>query len=179
MNILIIILIVIVALVAIVLILALITKKEYSLEREVTINKSKQEVFHYIKFLKNQDNYSKWVMMDPNMKKEYTGTDGTAGFVSAWDSENKNVGKGQQWIKQITEGEQLDLGIHFLKPFEGKADACMTTESISENETKVRWGFKSRMKYPMNIMLLFMNMDKVLGKDLTTSLNNLKNVLEK
>jgi hypothetical protein len=27
------------------------------------------------------------------MKKEYTGTDGTVGFISAWDSENKELGR--------------------------------------------------------------------------------------
>jgi hypothetical protein len=35
------------------------------------------------------------------------------------------------------------------------------------------------MKYPMNIMLLFMNMDEMLGKDLETGLVNLKAVMEK
>jgi hypothetical protein len=35
------------------------------------------------------------------------------------------------------------------------------------------------MPYPMNIMLVFMNMDEILGKDLETGLNNLKGVLEK
>jgi len=35
------------------------------------------------------------------------------------------------------------------------------------------------MKYPMNIMLLFMDIPGMLGKDLETSLTNLKSVLEK
>jgi hypothetical protein len=35
------------------------------------------------------------------------------------------------------------------------------------------------MKYPMNIMKLFMNMDKRIGKDLETGLSSLKKVLEK
>jgi len=35
------------------------------------------------------------------------------------------------------------------------------------------------MKYPMNSMLLFMNMDNLLGKDMETSLQNLKTLLEK
>ena len=68
------------------MIAAIFVKREYSVEREVVINKPKQEVFEYVKLLKNQDNYSKWAMMDPKMKKEYTGTDGTVGFISAWDS---------------------------------------------------------------------------------------------
>ena len=35
------------------------------------------------------------------------------------------------------------------------------------------------MNYPMNFMLVVMNMDNMLGGDLSTGLNNLKNVLEK
>jgi hypothetical protein len=35
------------------------------------------------------------------------------------------------------------------------------------------------MPYPMNLMLLCMNMDKMIGKDLETGLTNLKGVLEK
>jgi len=35
------------------------------------------------------------------------------------------------------------------------------------------------MKYPMNLMFLFMDFDKMLGDDLQTGLDNLKTVLEK
>jgi hypothetical protein len=173
------ILIVVVIIIAIPLIIALFTKKEYAVEREVVINKPKQDVFNYVKLLKNQDSYSKWAMMDPNMKKEYKGTDGTVGFVSSWDSEQKDVGKGEQEIKNIVDGERLDFELRFKKPFEATDNAYMITENAGENQTKVKWGFNGKMPYPMNFMLLCMNMDNMLGKDLETGLTNLKNVLEK
>ena len=169
----------VVVLVVILLIVALFVKKDYSVEREITINKPKNQVFDYIKYLKNQDNYSVWAKMDPKMKKEYRGTDGTPGFVSAWESDDNNVGKGEQQIEKISEGDRIDLDLHFIKPFEGRADARMITESVADNQTKVKWGFDSRMKYPMNIMLLFMNMEKMIGNDLQTGLDTLKVVLEK
>lgn len=122
MNILIIILAIIASLIAIILIAALFIKKEYTIEREVAINKPKQEVFSYIRFLKNQDHYSKWVMTDPAMKKEFKGTDGTVGFVYAWDG-NKKAGKGEQEIMKITEGERIDIEVRFVKPFEATAAA--------------------------------------------------------
>ena len=75
---------VIAIIIAIPLVVALFVKKDYVVEREIIINKPKAEVFEYIKFLKNQDNYSKWNMMDPDMKKTYQGTYGTVGFISAW-----------------------------------------------------------------------------------------------
>lgn len=160
------------------LITALFVKEDYAVEREITINKPSQEVFSYVKFLKNQDNYSKWAMMDPNMKKEYKGIDGTVGFVSSWDSDKKDVGKGDQEIKKITEGERIDYELR-LKSFGTTEAAYMTTEAVSENQTKVKWGFNGRMSYPMNVTLLFMNMDKMIGKDLETGLSNLKGILEK
>ena len=173
------ILVFIVGFVALLLILALFLKKEYGVQREITINKPKLEVFDYLKTLKNQDNFSVWAMRDPKMKKEFRGTDGTIGFVSAWDSEVKDVGKGEQEIKKITEGERIDFEIRFFKPFETTDNAYMSTDSISENQTKVTWGFNGKMKYPMNLMLLAMNMDEMLDKDLQSGLNNLKANLEK
>jgi hypothetical protein len=173
------ILIAVVLLIVIVLITALFTKKEYSVERQITINKPKEEVFTYVKYLKNQDNFSKWASMDPAMKKEYRGTDGTVGFVSAWESDKDDVGKGEQEIRKIANGERIDFGLHFIEPFEGKADAYMITEALSQNATQVKWGFQSKMPYPMNIMLLCMDMEDMIGKDLEIGLNNLKNKLEK
>lgn len=179
MRILKIILIVILILIAIPLLTALFVKKDYDVEREITINKPKQEVFDYIKYLKNQDHYSKWAMMDPDMKKTYRGTDGTVGFVSAWESNKKDVGTGEQEIKKITEGERLDFELRFIKPFEATEAAYMVTEPVSENQTKVRWGFSGHMNYPMNLMMLFMDFDEMIGDDLATGLQKLKTVLEK
>jgi hypothetical protein len=55
----------------------------------------------------------------------------------------------------------------------------MSTTIVSDKETKVSWAFTGKMKYPMNLMLLFMNMEKMIGNDLQNGLNNLKGILEK
>ncbi|MDR7130908.1 putative damage-inducible protein DinB [Algoriphagus sp. 4150] len=172
------ILIVIGVLIAIPLVVALFVKKEYAVEKEIAIDKSKSEVFEYIKYLKNQDNYSKWSNMDPDMKKSYEGTDGTVGFVSRWESDNKEVGVGEQEIKKITEGERIDFELRFFKPFEATEPAFMTTETVAEDQTKVKWGFSGHMNYPMNIMMLFMDFEQMIGDDLQTGLDKLKTVLE-
>jgi len=178
MKILKIILSVVAILVAIPLILALFVKKTYSVEREINIEKPQREVFDYIKFLKNQNNFSKWATMDPAMKQEFRGTDGQAGFVSAWESKDKNVGKGEQTIVGITEGERIDYDLHFIEPFESKSKAYLLTAPVSDSQTKVTWGFTGRMNYPMNIMQLFMNMEDMIGDDLNTGLSNLKRIME-
>lgn len=167
------------SLIALALITAVFTKKEYAVEREIAINKPKTEVFEYVKLLKNQDNYSVWAMRDPDMRKDFTGTDGTVGAVSKWDSDKDDVGKGEQEIKKITDGERIDYELRFIKPFEATDNAYMAFASIDSTQTSVKWGFNGTMHYPMNIMLVCMDMDKMLGADLETGLKNLKGILEK
>ena len=168
-----------VAFVALALIVALFVNGEYAVERQVTINKPKQDVFAYVKLLKNQNNYSKWASMDPQMKTSFRGTDGTVGFVSAWESQKDDVGKGEQEIKKITEGERIDYELRFMEPIASTEQAYMITEAVGANQTKVRWGFAGRMKYPMNLMCLFMDMDEMVGPDFEQGLTNLKGIMEK
>ena len=172
------ILIVLAIIVAIPLILALFVSPEYTVERSVQINRPKDQVFGYIKHLKNHDNFTVWSKMDPNMKKEFRGDDATVGFVSAWESQDDNVGTGEQEIRKIEEGRLIETELRFIKPFEGLATANMITEDAGNNTTTVRWNFSSRMPYPMNVMLLFMDMEDMLGKDLQQGLDNLKRSME-
>src|SRR5258708_1062001 len=103
-------------LVVLLLIAGLFIHKDYAVKREIAINRHRQEVFDYIKFLRNQDNYSVWVKRDPAMKRSFKGTDGTVGFISSWDSNVKGVGKGEQEIMKITEGERMDCELRFVEP---------------------------------------------------------------
>jgi len=167
------------AILAIVLITALFVPKEYAMEREVEINKPNSEVFDYIKYVKNQDNFSAWAKLDPDTKKEYTGTDGEVGFISSWESDNKEVGKGAQEIVKIEEGKRVDFELRFIEPFKATDYAYFATESIDSITTTVKWGFDGEIAYPMNIMLLWMDMEEMLAPDLEEGLQNLKALLEK
>jgi uncharacterized protein YndB with AHSA1/START domain len=171
-----IVLIVIGIVIAVVLILAALMDKEYSISTEIIINKPKNEVFNYIKNVRNQEKYSKWVMADPNVKLVYTGTDGTEGFISAWKSEVSGVGVGEQEITRIVEGVEMHMEIRFEKPFKMVSRAITSTESVSDTQTKYTNIFYTRSPYPTNIMVPLMK--KLLGKDMNETSRNLKAVLE-
>ncbi len=166
----------IVAIIALFLIVALFVSKDYKVEKSITINKPKTEIFNYIKSLKNQDKFSKWASLDPAMKKSSRGTDETVGFTTMWEG-NKDVGKGEQEIKKIDEGKRIDFELRFEKPMKDIAQAYMTTDSVAPNQTLVKWGLTGHMTYPMNIMGLVM--DKMVGGDFETGLANLKALMEK
>lgn len=173
------ILVVLILIVAIVLIAAYFMPKDYAIQREITINKPADSVFNYVKYLKNQNQFSVWANIDPKMKSTYKGTDGTVGAISAWESNIKEVGVGEQEITKITEGKRIDFALRFKKPMEDTAVGFMSTEAITANQTKVKWGINGVFPYPMNIMMPMMNMDTMIGKDLDKGLENLKAQMEK
>lgn len=168
---------IVLGIIALFFILASIAGKEMKIEKSITINLPKQQVFDFVKYVKNHDQFNVWAMMDPDMKREYRGTDGTVGFVFAWDSsKKKNVGAGEQEIKKI-EDSSIEHEIRFIRPMQNVAKGIFTFQSISDKQTEVKWGFYGQMKFPMNLLKSIF--EKGLGKNLEIGLFKLKTVLEK
>ncbi|MDP2714382.1 SRPBCC family protein [Rheinheimera sp.] len=171
-------LIVVLALLAVPLLAALFVKQDYQVEARVQIDQPVMLVFDYVRFVSNQQNFSVWAALDPNMQTASRGVDGTVGFVSSWHSDNPDVGTGEQEIIAITEGERIELELRFYEPYSAVSPAYMQTEAISDSQTRVSWGFAGHMPYPMNLMLLFIDVESMIADDLQQGLNNLKLILE-
>ncbi|MBY5958356.1 SRPBCC family protein [Membranicola marinus] len=169
---------IIICLALLVFILSSVAPRSYSVDRKININRPLEAVYEYLRYLRNQDHWAKWNNIDPNMKKTYKGEDGKIGFQSEWESDHKKVGAGQQTITSLDENKAIYTRLEFYKPFKSESDAYLRIEKIDEQNTEVTWGFTGEMNPPMNIMLLFMNMDKQVGNDFEEGLANLKQVLE-
>lgn len=169
----------ILSLIAIVLIIGLFAPKEFKVERSIDVSLPKDSVYLYLSHLKNQDQFSVWARKDPKMKKAYTGTDGTVGFISAWESKDENVGTGSMELVKLTPGERIDMHLKFKVPFENEDDAFFETSSINANKTRVIWGFKGNSPYPWNALSYLLNFEDMIGTDLESGLKKLKSVLEK
>ena len=134
-------------------------------------------MFSFLKETRNQDKFSVWNMKDPNMKKSYSGIDGTKGFIYSWDSKDKNVGAGAQEIIDIKEGNRIDYEMRFSRPMQNTATASFVLDKIDENTTSVTWTFRSPTKFPMSLFSPIFK--KILGKQLDQGLQNLKSLLDK
>ena len=176
MNILITILLVLLGILTLILIIALFTKKGYYIQCDIIINAPQQKVFDYIKQFKNWDNFNERATADPSKKEEFKGTDGTVGFIIAWNG-NSKVGEGEKEIKHIVEGKSIETEIRFVRPFTAVGYTNISTESISDNRTKVTFSNASKLKFPFNVLLLVV--EKHIAKDMNISLETLKNILEK
>ena len=165
--------------IVLVLLIAAVMKKGYAIERSIVVDKPLDETFHFVSSIETQNSWSKWATMDPNIKTTYLGTDRTVGFVSKWESDAKNVGHGEQEIKKIIPNERMETEMRFLKPMRSVAYGYFNTSAVGENQTKVAWGFTGNFPYPFNIMMLFMDMEGMLGKDFEEGLTNMKKMIEK
>ncbi|MBT8300030.1 MAG: SRPBCC family protein [Maribacter sp.] len=169
---------ILIGLVVLIAILAMIAPKTYSVSRSTSIAKPVSEVFDYVRSLKKQDEWGPWAKKDPNMTKEFQGTDGEVGAISGWKG-NKDVGEGEQEIMAIKENEVVETKLRFFKPWKAESDAYIKVNDEGNGSTKVTWGFSGKNKFPFSIMMLFMNMDKSVGKDFEQGLSDLKSILEK
>ena len=164
------------ALIALLLLTAAILPKTSTLTVSTVIDRPVRDVFEYVKHLKNQKYYSVWVMADPDVKLTYTGEDGTVGFISAWSSENKNVGVGAQEITNIVDGQRYDVELRFEKPFKATNQAYTTTEALGNDQTRVTNVFTAHSAFPMNLMSVLMK--NMLLRDMNQNMANLKKELE-
>jgi len=159
-------------LIILLLVVALFVPKTFHAEGTTVINKPNAEVFDFVKYVKNQEQYGVWFRMDPNIEKSYEGTDGTVGFRYTWKS--KEVGNGAQVITKIEEGKRIDMDL-FFQDSKDPSKSFITTEAVTDNQTKVRWVIDGKMPYPFNLMSLCYDMNK----DFEQGVLNLKEVLEK
>ncbi|MDO7170603.1 SRPBCC family protein [Mariniflexile sp. AS56] len=160
------------------LIVMFVTPQKYEVRRSLVIKRPIEDVFLYLKFIKNQDEWSPWKKKDPTMKQSYVGTDGEVGFITKWEG-NKDVGMGEQEILNITENESVISKLRFFKPWKSESDAYLKLEKFTEAQTEVTWGFMGKNPMPFNVFMLFFNMEKTVGNDFLEGLYNLKRILEK
>ncbi len=162
---------------ALILVLNFIAPKDYDMSRSISISKPANQVYDYLKYIKNQDEWSPWKKKDPDMHQEFEGTDGEIGFISRWEG-NKSVGAGEQELKSLTPNRSVVTDLRFFKPWKSESVGYFELSEKAEAETEVTWGFRGRNPFPWHIMMLFMNMEKAVGKDFEQGLSELKNKLE-
>ena len=163
-------------LVAFVLIAGLFVAKDYHFETSVAINAPKEKVWQYAGSLHGMEKWSPFIESDPDIQVSFEGQDSAVGAIYTWKG-NKEVGSGSQTISKIDPLNRMDTHLHFIEPFEGEADAYLKL-SGEGNATNVAWGFNTRYKYPMNVMLFFINMDKMMGESFNKGLAKLKQLSE-
>jgi len=163
--------------VAVVLILAAAKPDTFSVQRATTINAPAERIFALINDFRQWGNWSPWEHRDPALKRSFGGAERGKGAVYAWDG-NRNVGTGRMEILEATPLSRVLIKLDFIKPFEGHNTAEFTMLPQG-SATSVNWVMRGPAPFMSKLMQVFMNMDKMIGKDFEAGLANLKNAAEK
>ena len=174
-----IILIVIVVLIAGVLIYAATRPDSFQVQRSATLNASPEKISPLISDFHNWGAWSPWEKIDPSMRRTFSGAPAGKGAVYEW-SGNGKAGAGRMEILEASP-TKVSIQLDFIKPFEGHnlTDFTLEPQPGCPNVTRVNWDMHGPSPYLSKLMGVFMNLDRLIGKDFEQGLANLKTVAEK
>ncbi|MBK7752126.1 MAG: SRPBCC family protein [Flavobacteriales bacterium] len=145
-------------------------------ERITVVNAPPEKILPHIADLHRWMAWSPWDKLDPNMKRDHSGAQSGVGAKYGWVGNNK-AGEGTMEVLEAgNSGVKIDP--RFVRPF--KSD-CITHFHFTPqgNATKVRWTMDGPNLFMGKLFGLFMNMDKMIGKDFETGLAGLKMEVER
>jgi uncharacterized protein YndB with AHSA1/START domain len=163
--------------IAIVLVLAATKPATFSVRRVTSISAPAEKIYPLINDFQQWKSWSPYENRDPAMKRSYSGAAAGKGAVYGWEG-NKNVGSGRMEILDATQPSKIVIKLDFFSPIEGHNTAEFTM--LPQNDgTLVTWLMHGPASFMSKVMQVFMNLDRMIGKDFEAGLVNLKNLSEK
>lgn len=148
----------------------------FHVERTIDIKASPEKIFGLINDFRQWDAWTPY-NKDPAMKKTYGIKTVGTGATYSWEG-NKDVGKGEIAITGSETGSRITLDLHMIEPFEGRNHVVFALKAAGDITT-VTWILEDHHTYLLKLMSVFLNMDKMIGKDFETGLARLRTLAEK
>ncbi len=167
----------VVALIAGVLIFATTKPDTFAVQRSATIKAPPEKIFAVLNDFHRWTEWSPWEKLDPAMKRTLGGAPAGKGATYAWEGNGK-AGAGRMEILESTPPSKVGIQLDFIKPFEGHNLAVFTLTPQGD-ATQVNWAMTGPTPFVSKLMQVFVDMDKMIGKDFEEGLLNLKALTEK
>jgi carbon monoxide dehydrogenase subunit G len=149
----------------------------FEVKRTTDIAAPPARVFGFLDDFHNWGQWSPWDKMDPDMQRTHSGPAKGKGAQYAW-SGNKKVGQGRMEILEATPSSHVKVDLEFIAPFKARNLSLFDLQP-SGSGTRINWRMTGNLNFMMKLMHVFMNMDKMVGKDFEKGLASLKEIAEK
>ncbi|KRR15936.1 polyketide cyclase [Bradyrhizobium lablabi] len=163
--------------IAAVLVIAATKPGTLRVQRAIRIKAPPDVIFPLISDFHQWLKWSPYENKDPAMKRNYDGAERGKGAVYAWDGD-KNVGSGRMEILESTAPSKIVIKLDFFTPFEGHNTAEFTMLPQGD-ATHVTWLMYGPANFMSRLIQVFMNLDRMIGRDFEAGLANLKTLTEK
>ena len=81
-------------------------------------------------------------------------------------------------ITESIPNQKISITVDFVQPFAARNVNEFTLESAGDS-TNVTWDFTGAYVYVLQVMTVFVSMDRIMGRHFETGLENLKRVAER
>ncbi len=169
------ILLAVVAVIGLLLIYAATRPDTFRVERSARVNAPPERVFALINDLHRFNTWNPYEKKDPAIKGQYSGNASGPGAAYAWQSDK--VGVGQIEIVDVAAPQRVTMKLDFVKPFEAHNIVEFTLKPDAD-ATEVTWAMHGPAPFVSKLMGVFVNMDRMVGKDFEDGLGNLKTAAE-
>ena len=149
----------------------------FHVRRTASIKAPPDKIFPLINDFRSWSSWSPYEHKDPAMKRTYSGAAAGTGAVYAWDGD-KNVGSGRIEIADTTPPNRVAIKLDMITPFETHNRVEFTLQPKGDT-TDVTWAMNGDTPYFAKILHVFMDMDRMVGRDFEAGLANLKALAEK
>lgn len=168
-------LVVIVVLIVALLVFASTRPDAFRIERSIRIAAPMVQVAELIDNFHEWGKWSPWEHIDPTMTRTFSGADTGVGAIYEWDSQGK-AGAGRMEITEMRAGSErgvIAIRLEFLKPWKATntAEFMMTPTDAG---TDLNWAMFGPSPFMSKLMGVFMNFDKMVGKDFEAGLAAIK-----
>jgi uncharacterized protein YndB with AHSA1/START domain len=153
-------------------------KKRYDISRTMVINAPRDVVFSYVRQLRKHPLWVPWFSKYPKTVLKHKGEDGKLGAAIYWKGENKEVGEGTQKIIKVKHPRVFETRVLFVKPVKVSMLTYFAAKELEPGKSKVVWGIRGNLPFPLSVMSLFYSPDRLMGKDIEKGLINLKARME-
>jgi len=147
----------------------------FRLERSIHIDAPIVQVAEQIDDFRQWQAWSPWEHIDPSLQRTFSGADAGVGAVYEWSGTGK-AGAGRMEIIEMrtgSEGAVITIKLDFLKPFKtsNTAEFLMVPTDAG---TDLTWAMFGPSPFVSKLMGVFMDFDKMVGKDFEAGLVALK-----
>ncbi len=149
---------------------------EFRVERHLRIAVPAGQLWPLVSELRGFNRWNPYERKDPLMKGQYAGTPNGLGSRYAWVSDK--VGTGSLEITGLQPGQAVQMKLDFVKPFVAHNQAEFALQALPDGATEVHWRMHGPANFMNKLMGLFIDMDKMVGRDFEDGLQNLRLIAE-
>jgi len=147
----------------------------FRIERSIRIAAPMLQVAEQIDDFHQWTKWSPWEHLDPSMQRTFSGADAGVGAIYAWASTGK-AGAGRMEITGMDAGPAqsiITIRLEFFKPFR-QTNTAEFTMTPTDAGTDLAWAMFGPSPFVSKLMGVFMDFDKMVGKDFEAGLAALK-----